>query len=222
MKAMTVHFQREIDHLKKKILAIGAVVEERIAGAITAVMKHDAKLARQIVEGDDEIDRMEIDVEEECLKILALHQPVAVDLRFVVAVLKINQALERMADLASNIGRRAEYLADLPKAEIPVQLERMSKHTQDMVKHCLDALVESNVAIARQVCTADDEVDQYNRQMHVLIQNQIREHPDNIERLLNLLSTSRHLERIADLATNVAEDVIYTVQGDIVRHRNLA
>ncbi len=217
---MTAHFQREIDHLKKQILAVGAVVEERIAGAIAAVMKHDATLARQIVEGDAEIDRMEIDVEEECLKILALHQPVAVDLRFVVAVLKINQDLERMADLASNIGRRAEYLADMPKIEIPVQLEKMSQHTQDMVKHCLDALVESNVVIARQVCTADDEVDQHNRQMHVLMQDQIRENPDDVERLLNLLSVSRHLERIADLATNVAEDVIYTVQGDIVRHGN--
>ncbi|ETX06350.1 MAG: hypothetical protein ETSY2_17710, partial [Candidatus Entotheonella gemina] len=175
---MSVHFQREIDHLKKQILAIGAVVEERIAGAITAVMKHDGALARQIVEGDAEIDRMEINVEEECLKILALHQPVAVDLRFVVAVLKINQDLERMADLASNIGRRAEYLADMPKTEIPAQLETMSKQTQDMVKHCLDALVESNVTVARQVCKADDEIDQHNRLMHVLIQDQIRANPD--------------------------------------------
>jgi len=217
---MTVHFQREIDHLKKQILAVGAVVEERIAGAITAVMQHDAELARQIIEGDDEIDRMEIDVEEECLKILALHQPVAVDLRFVVAVLKINQDLERMADLASNIAKRAEHLADLPKIEIPAQLAAMSKRTQDMVKHCLDALVESNVAIARRVCSADDEVDQHNRQMHVLIQDQMRENPTDIERLLDLLSISRHLERIADLTTNVAEDVIYTVQGDIVRHHH--
>ena len=217
---MTVHFQREIDHLKKQILAVGAVVEERIAGAITAVMQHDAELARQIIEGDDEIDRMEIDVEEECLKILALHQPVAVDLRFVVAVLKINQDLERMADLASNIAKRAEHLADLPKIDIPAQLAAMSRRTQDMVKHCLDALVESNVAIARRVCAADDEVDQHNRQMHVLIQDQMRENPDDIDRLLDLLSISRHLERIADLTTNVAEDVIYSVQGDIVRHHN--
>ena len=217
---MSVHFQREIDHLKKQILAVGAVVEERIAGAITAVMQHDATLARQIIEGDDEIDRMEIDVEEDCLKILALHQPVAVDLRFVVAVLKINQDLERMADLASNIAKRAEHLADLPKIEIPAQLETMSKRTLDMVKHCLDALVESNVGIARQVCAADHEIDQHNRQMHVLIQDQIRENPDDIDRLFDLLSVSRHLERIADLTTNVAEDVIYTAQGEIVRHRN--
>jgi phosphate transport system protein len=216
---MSVHFQREIDHLKKQILAVSAVVEERIAGAITAVMKHDAVLARQIVEGDREINQMEIDVEEECLKILALHQPVAVDLRFVVAVLKINQSLERMADLASNIGKRAEYLANMPKVEIPIHLEKMSKQTQDMVKQSLDALVESNAAIARRVCEADDEIDHRNRQMHVLIQEQIRSNPDEIERLLNLLSVSRHLERIADLATNVAEDVIYTVEGEIVRHR---
>lgn len=217
---MTIHFQREIDHLKKKIVAISAVVEESISGAITAVMKHDSALARQVVEGDGKINRMEISVEEECLKILALHQPVAIDLRFVVSVLKMNKDLERMADLACNIGKRAEYLADMPKFDIPVLLEKMSLQTQEMVKHSLDSLVDSDVAMARQVLTADAEVDQYYRQMYVFIQDQIRENPDDVERLINFLSVSRHLERIADLATNLAEDVIYTVEGEIVRHRN--
>ncbi len=217
---MSIHFQREIDHLKKKIVAVSAVVEETISGAITAVMKHDAALARQIVEGDGKINRMEIDVEEECLKVLALHQPVAIDLRFVVSVLKMNKDLERMADLAGNIGRRAEYLADMPKFDMPVLLEKMSQQTQEMVKHSLDALVDSDVELARHVLAADSEVDQCNRQMHVFFQDEIRANPDDVERLLNLLSVSRHLERIADLATNLAEDVIYTVEGEIVRHRN--
>ncbi len=216
---MTVHFQREIDLLKKKIVAISAVVEESISGAIKAVMKHDAALARQVVEGDSKINRMEIGVEEECLKVLALHQPVAIDLRFVVSVLKMNKDLERMADLAGNIGRRAEYLADMPKFEIPALLEKMSIQTQEMVKHSLDALVDSDVDLARRVLSADAEVDQYYRQMHVFIQDQIRANPDDVERLINFLSVSRHLERIADLATNLAEDVIYTVEGEIVRHR---
>lgn len=216
---MSRHFQREIELLKKKILAVGSVVEESIAKAIASVMKHDAALAASVVEGDDEIDNMEVDVEEDCLKILALHQPVAIDLRFVVAVLKINNDLERMADLGVNIARRAEYLAKQPKFDVPAGMEAMAQKTQTMVKHSLDALVEADSHLARQVCLADNEVDQYNRQMHVLIQDQIRQSPDQVERLFHLLSVSRHLERIADLATNVAEDVIYTVEGEIVRHR---
>jgi phosphate transport system protein len=216
---MSIHFLREIEHLKKKILAMSAVVEESIARSIAAVIKHDAALARQVAEEEEEIDEMEVDVEEECLKILALHQPVAVDLRFVVSVLKINNDLERMGDHAVNIARRAEYLATFPKLNIPAELEEMARCTQTMVKRSLDALVEANTELARRVCAADLEVDQYNRTMHVLIQDQIRSNPDQVDRLLHLLSVSRHLERIADLATNVAEDVIYTVEGAIVRHR---
>lgn len=216
---MSLNFQREIDVLKKKLLAVGSVVEESIARAITAVVKHDAALAQQVAAGDFEIDQMEVDVEEECLKILALYQPVAVDLRFVIAVMKINNDLERMADLAVNIARRAEYLADVPKVDLPVALEDMARKAQAMVKNSLDAFVDSDAELARQVCAADNEVDQHNRYMHVFIQDQIRAHAEDVERLLHLLSVSRHLERIADLATNVAEDVIYTVQGEIVRHR---
>ena len=216
---MSVHFQREIENLKKKILAVSSVVEESIARSIAAVIKHDASLAQQVAAGEDEVDAMEVDVEEECLKILALYQPVAVDLRFVVAVLKINNDLERMADHAVNIARRAEYLATFPKLDVPPELAEMAPRTQTMVKHSLDALVQSDTKLARQVCASDNEVDQYNRKMHVLIQDQIRSNPDQVDRLLHLLSVSRHLERIADLATNVAEDVIYTVEGVIVRHR---
>jgi phosphate transport system protein len=219
---MSQHFQREIEHLKKKLLAVGAVVEESIARAITAVMQHDAELARQVAAGDVEVDHMEVDVEEDCLKILALYQPVAIDLRFVVAVLKINNDLERMADLAVNIARRAEYLASIPKHDVPPNLEEMARKTQEMVKHCLDAFVDADVAVAREVCAADHDVDQLNRDMHVLIQDQIRATPEDVERLIHTLSVSRHLERIADLATNIAEDVIYTVGGEIVRHRVVA
>jgi phosphate transport system protein len=218
---MSQHFQREIEHLKKKLLAVSAVVEESIARAITAVMQHDTELARQVAEGDGEVDHMEVDVEEDCLKILALYQPVAIDLRFVVSVLKINNDLERMADLASNIARGAEYLASIPKHDVPPNLEEMARKTQEMVKRSLDAFVDADVAIAREVCAADNDVDQHNRDMHVLIQDQIRATPKDVERLLHTLSVSRHLERIADLATNIAEDVIYTVGGEIVRHRTV-
>ena len=216
---MSQHFLREIETLKKKILTVGAVVEERIAQAITAVVKHDAALAQQVAEGDDEIDEMEVEVEEDCLKILALYQPVAIDLRFVIAVLKMNNDLERMADTAVNIARRAEYLAQYPLIDLPPSLAEMTQKVQAMVKRSLDALVQGDTALARKVCVADREVDQLNRAMHVRIQQEIREHPDQVERLIHTLSVSRHLERIGDLATNVAEDVIYTVEGEIVRHR---
>ena len=219
---MSQHFLREIDTLKKKILTVGAVVEERIAQAITAVVKHDAALAQQVAEGDDEIDEMEVEVEEDCLKILALYQPVAIDLRFVVAVLKMNNDLERMADTAVNIARRAEYLAQYPHIDLPPSLAEMTQKVQAMVQQSLDALVQGDTALARKVCVADHEVDQLNRAMHVRIQQEIREHPDQVERLIHTLSVSRHLERIGDLATNVAEDVIYTAQGEIVRHRTQA
>ena len=219
---MSRHFQREIETLKKKILTVGAIVEERIAKAIAAVIRQDAKLALEVVEGDEEIDQMEVEVEEDCLKILALHQPVAIDLRFVVAVLKINNDLERMADHAVNIARRAEYLAVYANTDLPSDLEVMLQKTQTMVRQSLDALVSQDTILARHVCAADKEVDQLNRQMHVLIQQQIRENPERVEPLIHQLSVSRQLERIADLATNVAEDVVYMVEGDIIRHRPTA
>jgi phosphate transport system protein len=219
---MSRHFQREIETLKKKILTVGAIVEERIAKSIAAVIKNDVMLAQEVVEGDEEIDQMEVDVEEDCLKILALHQPVAIDLRFVVAVLKINNDLERMADHAVNIARRAEYLATYPDAALPFDLEVMLEKTQTMVRDSLDAFVRQDTTLARHVCAADKAVDQLNRQMHVLIQQQIRDNPERVELLIHQLSVSRQLERIADLATNVAEDVVYTVEGEIIRHRTVA
>jgi len=219
---MSQHFLREIETLKKKILAVGAAVEERISQAIIAVVKRDAALAQQVAEGDDEIDEMEVEVEEDCLKILALYQPVAIDLRFVVAVLKMNNDLERMADTAVNIARRAEYLATQPQADLPHSLTDMTQKVQKMVKQSLDALVQGDTTLARKVCVADREVDQLNKEMHVRVQQEIRAHPEQVERLIHTLSISRHLERIGDLATNVAKDVIYTVEGEIVRHRTLA
>jgi phosphate transport system protein len=219
---MSQHFLREIEHLKKKLLVVGAKVEESIAKAIAAVVKRDAELALEVVQGDEEIDQMEVDVEEDCLKILALHQPVAIDLRLVVAVLKINNDLERMADHAVNIARRAEYLATYHDVDLPSDLEVMLHRTQTMVRQSLDALVNQDTTLARKVCHDDEEVDQLNRKMHVLIQDKIRTNPDRVEQFVHQLSVSRQLERIADLATNVAEDVVYTVEGEIIRHRTSA
>ncbi|HEY2881205.1 MAG TPA: phosphate signaling complex protein PhoU [Pirellulales bacterium] len=217
---MTRHIQRQIDVLKQKILYVGTLVEEAVAKAIAALINRDAVLAAKIIESDNVIDRMEVEVEEECLKILALYQPVAADLRFVVAVLKINNDLERMGDLAGNIAKRASYLAKADPMELPIDFRAMAAKAQTMVKQSLDALVNADTALARTVRHEDDEVDRARQQMRKQLMDSIRRHPDRVEYILKLNSVSKHLERLADMATNVAEDVIYMVEGEIVRHQH--
>jgi phosphate transport system protein len=218
---MTKHIQRQTEILKQKILYVGTLVEEAIAKAIAALINRDAALAKKVIDADNDIDRMEVDVEEECLKILALYQPVAADLRFVVAVLKINNDLERMGDLAQNIAKRVVYLSKADPMDLPIDFRSMAAKSQVMVKQSLDALVNSDAALARQVRGEDDEVDRARQQIRDQIMEAIRKHPTRVEYLLKLNSVSKHLERLADMATNVAEDVIYMVEGEIVRHQHL-
>ncbi len=218
---MTKHIQRQTEILKQKILYVGTLVEEAIAKAIAALINRDAALAKKVIQADNDIDRMEVDVEEECLKILALYQPVAADLRFVVAILKINNDLERMGDLAQNIAKRVVYLSKSDPMDLPIDFRSMATKSQIMVKQSLDALVNADTALARQVRGEDDEVDQARQHIRDQIMDAIRKHPGRVEYLLKLNSVSKHLERLADMATNVAEDVIYMVEGEIVRHRHL-
>ena len=219
--SVTKHIQRQIDVLKQKILYVGTLVEEAIAKAIVALINRDAVLAAKILEADNAIDRMEVEVEEECLKILALYQPVAADLRFVVAVLKINNDLERMGDLAQNIAKRAAYIDKADPMELGIDFRDMAAKAQNMVKQSLDALVNADTALAKTVRTEDDEVDAARQRIRNQITEAIRRHPDRVEYLLKFNAVSKHLERIADMATNVAEDVIYMVEGEIVRHQHL-
>jgi phosphate transport system protein len=216
---MPKHLQTEIENLKKKILRLGARVENAVREAAVSLEERDAALAGQVIENDIEIDQAEVEIEEECLKILALHQPVAIDLRFIIAVLKINTDLERIGDLAVNIAERAAFIATVPKVNVFFDFLTMAQKAQDMLKKSLDALVQLNTKMARQVCAADDEVDAINRQMYHLFKDAVRKNPNQIESLVHLLSASRHLERIADHATNIAEDVIYMIDGQIVRHK---
>ncbi|HEY2838218.1 MAG TPA: phosphate signaling complex protein PhoU [Pirellulales bacterium] len=216
---MSKHLQRQIEALKQKILSVGTLVEDAIAKAISALVNRNGDLAREVIDSDNEIDRMEVDVEEECLKVLALYQPVAADLRFVVAVLKINNDLERMGDLARNIAKRVAYLASHERIDLPTEFRGMAGKAQGMVKRSLDALVNSDTLLARQIRDEDDEVDRLQRVIRDRIETQMRQSPEKLELLMRLMSVSRHLERLADMATNVAEDVIYMVEGDIVRHR---
>lgn len=216
---MKRHLERELDKLRKKILALGAMVEGSIEKAIVSLMRYDLKLAKEVIERDHEIDHMEVEIEEDCLKILALYQPTAIDLRYVVGILKMNNDLERMGDLSINIAERATYLANHRRTELFLDFTNMWEKTIAMVKRALDSLIKMDSQMARGVCAADDEVDAINREMLNLIQNHIEQNPEEVKPLIHLLLATRHLERIADLATNVAEDVVYMIEGQIIRHR---
>jgi len=217
---MTSHLHREIEHLKKRILSLSAVVEESVRRAVRALEERDSDLAQQVIRDDDVVvDQAEVDVEEDCLKILALHQPVATDLRFIIAVLKINNDLERVGDTAVNIAERAAFLAGQAPLAVPPIIREMSERAQSMLRRSLDALVNMDASLAGQVFAEDDAVDDLNRQIYADVQRRIAEHPGELERLMHLLGVARHLERTADHATNIAEDVIYMVSGEIVRHK---
>ncbi len=215
---MTTHLRSEMESLKNRMLALAALVEKHVALAVKAVDGRDEKTAMEVIEKDVDIDRAEVAVEEECLKLLALHQPVAVDLRFIVAVLKLNNDLERIGDLAVNIAEQAVFLVRLPDVPIPFDFNGMALKTREMLNRSLDALVNHDVDEANAVCASDDEVDTINRGMYEQVKIAMRKHPEHIEALVHLLSVSRHLERIADHATNIAEDLIYLVEGRIARH----
>ena len=216
---MPRHLQREIENLKKKILNLGARVETAVHEATRSIEERDETLAKKLISEDVLIDDTEIEVEEECLKILALHQPVAIDLRFIVAVLKINNDLERIGDLAVNIAERSAFLASQPEVRTSFDFSSMCKQTESMLNMSLDALVNLSSELAQQVCKNDDIIDAMNREMYLKIQEAIQTHPDQMVSYIHLLSVSRHLERIADHATNIAEDVIYMIEGRIVRHK---
>ena len=212
------HFSRELEKIKKQILSLGAKVEEQVRMATQAVEAHDAELAKQIIKSDFEIDEMEVEIEEECLKILALHQPVAVDLRFLVAVIKINNDLERIGDQAVNIAERVDVISKRDLSEFFFDYTAMGEKVQEMLKMSLDALINMDYDMAYSVVMRDDEVDQIKVDAYDRIKQAMSKHPDKIGYLINLLLISRHLERLADHATNIAEEVIYLIEGEIVRH----
>jgi phosphate transport system protein len=217
-KMIRKHFSRELEKIKKQILSLGAMVEEQVRMATQAVETHDAELAKQIIKSDFEIDEMEVEIEEECLKILALHQPVAVDLRFLIAVIKINNDLERIGDQAVNIAERVDVIAKRDLSEFFFDYASMGEKVQQMLKMSLDALVNMDYDMAYSVVMRDDEVDQIKSDAYDRIKQAMSKHPDKIGYLINLLLISRHLERLADHATNISEEVIYLIEGEIVRH----
>ena len=192
--------------------------EETVEMAVESLETKNREKAKSVFNSDDRIDQMEVTIEEQCLQILALHQPVAVDLRFIITALKVNNDLERIGDLAVNISERALALAEMEHHEAPFDFKRMAQISKKMLKNAIDSLIDKNTNLAKQVCQMDQEVDDINRKMYQILFSGVKANPERVEFYLQYLSSSRHLERIADYATNIAEDVIYMVEGDIVRH----
>jgi phosphate transport system protein len=216
---MSKHLQRDLDHLRRKILEMGNLAEEAMGQAVDSVIERHLETAEAVIRGDAELDAKELEVEEDVLKILALHQPVAADLRFLVAVLKVNNDLERIGDLAKNIAKRARQLAEANWPEEPSRdLRCMMQRVQKVLKHALDALVRLDPQAARAVCREDDDVDLLLKDIFGSLQRSMMEDPAHVPQYLATLSVARYLERIADLATNIAEDVVFMVEGEIIRH----
>jgi phosphate transport system protein len=210
--------EKEITKIKEQLLLIGGQVEDALKKAVCAIEDLDVSVARQIIDADEAIDLAEVALEEECLKLLALYHPVASDLRYIVTVLKVNNDLERIADLAVNLAENAIFLSEQPHMGFSFRFNEMESITRRMLKDSLDALVDMNVSKALDVCQSDDAVDDLNRQMYVKVKQEIQKQPNSVSPLINHMNISKCFERIADLSTNIAEDVMYLVNGKIARH----
>jgi phosphate transport system protein len=215
---MSKQTQEDLTEITKKLLHIGGLVESAIDRSLSALLDRDARLARVVIEGDSVVDNLENEVEERCLEVLAMRQPVARDLRTICGVMKINSDLERMADLAVNIAERAEVLAGVPPLPFRPDVTRMAALVKRMTREALDALVRQDAQLALRVWQSDAEADRSYRELIGGAIQFMREHPDRIGDVMHLVGALRNLERIADHATNIAEDVIFVVQGRIVRH----
>jgi phosphate transport system protein len=213
--------EEEINNLKKLLLHMAASVEEMIAKSVKALKERNMILAEDVIRGDERVNKMEIDIDNLCIKILALYHPEAEDLRTVTMIMKINNDLERIGDHAVNIAERAIYLADKPAVKPLIDIPRMSEKATEMLRESLDAFVNKNAELAVEVCKKDDEVDSLESQiMRELVTYMIAD-PTTIDRALYLILISRDLERIADLATNIAEDAFYIASGKILKHHAL-
>jgi phosphate transport system protein len=216
------HLIHEVDKLKTQLVALATRVEEALRAAVKSVATRDPRLAAQVIQDDRIIDGIEVDIEEECLKIMALHQPVAIDLRVVVAVLKINNDLERIGDLAVNIAERGESLSRVEYVPSEFDFRAMGEKVQTMLRKSLDSLVNLNETLANEVLVGDDEIDAIHRHTYEQICADIKTQPNRVDYFIQLLAVSRNLERVADHATNIAEDVIYLCEGQIIRHAGVA
>lgn len=212
------HFQKELEELKDNLLKMAALVEEAIRNAVFSLVKRDSDLAEKTIKGDDKINAMEITIEDICLKLLALRQPMAADLRFITSAMKIVTDLERMGDQAVNIAERAIPLNEEPQLKPYIDIPKMAEIAQSMVKDVLDAFVNRDSKLARSVCERDDMVDGLNDQVFRELLTYMISDPKTITRAVHLMIVCRCLERIADHATNIAEDVIFMIDALVIKH----
>jgi phosphate transport system protein len=215
---VTHSLDEELERLGQGILHMGGLVEQAVGAASAALTQRRADLARTVIEADDEIDRVELEVDEECLRLLALHHPVAGDLRFITAVMKINNDLERIGDLGANLAARAAHLGARDPLDAPVQFERMTEYVRGMLHDSLEALVKRDAQLARDVIRRDVEVNAIHRGHFRALIERMQADPDSVDRAMDLVSASRQLERIADQTKNVAEDVVFLVEAKVLRH----
>lgn len=215
---MTRHFHEELDALKQTLLAMGGLVEDQMRHAMQALVDRDDALAREVIERDRQVNAYDVEVDEQCVELLALHQPTAGDLRFITTAMKIVTDLERIGDQAVNIGQRVIELNREPQLKPYIDLPRMAARAQAMVKESLDAFVARDTELARRVCAEDAEVDALKEQIFRELLTFMMEDPRSISRAIRLVLISRCMERVADHATNIAEMVIYLVEGKMVRH----
>jgi phosphate transport system protein len=216
------HFEHELQALKNRLLNMGALVEERVHQAIGALMGRDLAAAEQIVRGDQEVNELQIEIDDRALKLLALQQPMASDLRLITSAIKINADLERIGDQAVNIAENAVKVLGAPPLKPIIDLPRMAEIAEKMTRDSLDSFVRRDVVLARDVLARDDEVDQLKDTIFRVLLTYMMADPGTIERALSLILVSRNIERIADHATNIAEDVIFLVEAKDVRHHHEA
>jgi phosphate transport system protein len=214
------HFETELQSLKRRLLGMGALVEERVHAAMQALMERRAEAAHAVIAGDAEVNDLQIEIDDRCLKLLALQNPMASDLRLITAAMKINADLERIGDQAVNIAENAVKIASAPPLRPMIDLPRMAEMAESMTRDSLDAFVRRDATLARDVLSRDDGVDQLKDQIFRVLLTHMMADPGTIERALALLLVSRNLERIADHATNIAEDVIFVVEAKDVRHHH--
>lgn len=215
---MQRHLDDDLAQIKEQILQMGALVERQIQEAIRALVERDSDAARRIIANDRVVNRLDVEIDENCIRVLALQQPTARDLRFVTTAMKISTELERMSDLAENIAERTIELNEEPQLKPYIDIPRMADWTMTMVKECLTAFISQDAALARKVCADDDFVDRLTEQLFRELLSFMLESPQTITRAIRLTFIGKYIERIADHATNVAELVVYMVEGKIIRH----
>lgn len=217
---MERHFDQELADLKEQLLRMAGLAEQSVAQALKALVQRDDTLAKKVDVDDGLLDKLEVEIDDRCIKLLALRQPIATDLRFITMAMKISSELERIGDQAVNIAHRAEELNKERLLKPLVDIPRMAEHAQGMIHNALDAFVYAKPEVARAVVTRDEKVDLLNRQLHRELTSFMIEDPHTITRCLNLMSTAHNLERIADHATNIAEDIVFLYEGRDIRHQN--